>query len=484
MKLRKPEGDAPKVSKAVVYQKSFEVELITPLYGGGVRVGEPDSAIPIRAAAIRGQLRFWWRLLHRNTYPNSRDLFLAERAIFGGLGNDGAATASRLLLWVTDVKASPPVRSVRCAAYSEDKKSGMLKGPNWQEGLKPVAYVMFPGQGQLNKSRNGYEKKPADILLPGLRFNLHLSVGGDLNSADLLWQQQIKPALRWWASFGGLGARTRRGVGAVKVASLPPVESMEVEGYGCRLVPRSPIDDPKKAWINAIEKLKNFRQGVGPSEKRNPGPGRSRWPEADSIREITGCHLVQPTKSHAPTHPARQSFPRAAFGLPIITHFKDAPNSRTSVADRPKCDPEDTVLYPVVNGDKRDRLASPLILKPMWNGNDYTPIALLLPYDHVSRMGLSLENNTGANNPNLSMPFAVNDWWTLSLRTAMTGADANKPNPLRGKTGDVLADFLTYFESQPRPTISLPFRSARYRDSSLPPAVPEICGSAPMFFPR
>lgn len=38
-------------------------ELVTPMYGGGVQAAMPDVSMPIRATAIRGQLRFWWRLL-------------------------------------------------------------------------------------------------------------------------------------------------------------------------------------------------------------------------------------------------------------------------------------------------------------------------------------------------------------------------------------------------------------------------------------
>jgi len=47
------------------------------------------------------------------------------------------------------------------------------------------------------------------------------------------------------------------------------------------------------------------------------------------------------------------AFPRAEFGLPIVFHFKDYE------------DPEDAELYPVVNGEEKTRMSSPLILRPM-----------------------------------------------------------------------------------------------------------------------
>ncbi len=40
--------------------ETYQVKVITPIYGGGVKAGEPDKDMPIRASAIRGQLRYWW----------------------------------------------------------------------------------------------------------------------------------------------------------------------------------------------------------------------------------------------------------------------------------------------------------------------------------------------------------------------------------------------------------------------------------------
>lgn len=51
--------------------------LITPMFGGGVTAGEVDPEMPIRASALRGQLRFWWRLLH-GAGKKPADLFADE----------------------------------------------------------------------------------------------------------------------------------------------------------------------------------------------------------------------------------------------------------------------------------------------------------------------------------------------------------------------------------------------------------------------
>ena len=55
------DGVQPSAASARVVVKC---ELMTPMYGGGVEPGKVDRAMPIRPSAIRGQLRFWWRLLN------------------------------------------------------------------------------------------------------------------------------------------------------------------------------------------------------------------------------------------------------------------------------------------------------------------------------------------------------------------------------------------------------------------------------------
>jgi CRISPR-associated protein Cmr1 len=431
MKLRNPQGEPPVLladGKPLGYwEKSLDMSLITPIYGGGVKAGQPDKAMPIRASAIRGQLRFWWRLLNRHRFHDNKEMYQAETAIWGGLGSGELGAASRVVVRVS-CKQQP--RLEQGANYDRDQ-GRYKKKPHWANGWP--GYALFPGQGQFNEANNGFKegKEPAKLISPNLEFTLRIGIWSNakhtVEGCQTLWESDILPALRWWASFGGVGARTRRGLGSVQ-SDLIPVTNEEVKAVGCQLQPRYPNNNAESAWKEAVGKLRDFRQGEGIGRKPHNGkdtPGRSFWPEADSIRQITGHHSA----GHAPTHPARIAFPRAVFGLPIITHYNG------------NHEPADTTLSPLLRGEKQDRLASPLILKAMWNGSDYTPIALLLPHDHVSQMGLQLEGG------GLAMPrvFQSGNWWPATAQTAMTtGA---QPNPLHGETGDVLADFLKFFGS-------------------------------------
>lgn len=61
--------------------RSYEIELITPMVGGGAVAGEVDFDFPIRPTAIRGHLRYWWRLIRGHSLGEGR--WRREEEIFG-----------------------------------------------------------------------------------------------------------------------------------------------------------------------------------------------------------------------------------------------------------------------------------------------------------------------------------------------------------------------------------------------------------------
>jgi CRISPR-associated protein Cmr1 len=422
MKLRTPKVQSPVPTEAKrvdSFCKTFTVKLITPLYGGGVAAGHPDPDMPIRAAAIRGQLRFWWRVL------NQGKSFVEEQAIWGGMGNE--VKASRVLLAVKNMPTPAETESITVKDWKQRNGGIWNNGAGYALGIQNDLTA-----SSVLVSRNAKTQ-------PEFYLEVRISPPHKTGKPEKdIWQYDVLPALRWWASFGGLGARTRRGLGSVHAVPLPPyenepfdpVDKAEAERHGCKLHSlNTRSGDAVTVWAMALNKLRNFRQGANVG--RNPNNGRSRWPEADSIREITGCWKG----THEPEHIGRQSFPRAVFGLPIITHFKD------------REEPADTTLYPLIRGNKKDRMGSPLILKAMQvSDNQYAPIALVLPYEHTNSMGLLLEGR-GRNLPKRFT--AKNNWYPPTAKAAMTDVTNPKNNsPIKDKTGDVLQDFLNFFEGK------------------------------------
>lgn len=419
---------------AAVWQR-YTCRLLTPMYGGGVEPGVVDRSMPIRATAIRGQLRAWWRLLNRRRVkycsegkPDSRLLFAAEREIWGGLGDEKTLAASKVVVKVT-MLSSPMLEA---AAQHERKKSGKL-GVCWLDWASP--YAMFPAQGEVE---NGQSKKlPAEFAREGLRWEIHL--GLRQLTADSAEFKSVEEAFRWWATFGGVGARTRRGLGAFEVTSSADgefayVSNAEVGRSGLQLLLQPAVDSALAAWQSAVKALWSFRQQPGFARDHSSGghPGRSRWPEADAIRRT----VCSPSKGHPPRHAAGNVFPRAAFGLPIVFHFNDGD------------DPKDTQLVPVVHGQRCERMASPLIVRPYRAASGkWHPALLCLPSDHVWTMAVELANSGTAGNPNLPKQFAPGVWWPQRSDPGWSAVHAAMDHSLIPHGTDALTAFQTRFSA-------------------------------------
>ena len=369
--------------------------LVTPMYGGGVKAGAVDRNMPIRASGIRGQLRFWWRLLNRAN-KSSPDLFKEESALWGGISSSGQPRASQVTVQVRSAPAQP---------HQLATKDAFVNFPAY-------ALILDPGDNPT-------------LLKPGYSFDLVFQFAGTITPPQ---RGQVIEALRWWASFSGVGARTRRGLGAVKVVvgggvSLARVCESDVTGKGGRMVLGTGThNNATRAWSEGVEKLRDFRQKIGVGRDLGNGgyPGRSRWPEPDTIRRLP--HVPKPF--HTPVHPVNGFYPRAAFGLPIVFQFKPA--------DVQRGDPYEHVLEP----EDHDRMASPLVLRPYFDGTKYRSLALLLP-GWQDRVSVNVRFGAGPATPA----------WPDSTNAAHRHALAGDIQPMQPHGTDALTAFLDYFLS-------------------------------------
>ena len=358
------------------------VHVVTPMFGGSATAGEVDPERPVNAKMIRGHLRFWWRACRAGKFQDAGEMFAEETKIWGSTD-----TPSAVDVHVETLSAGA---RVACAHYDKRPDGTYRSFPTFRPGYP--SYALFPFQGKAGRSV--IETKPLEAH-EKVQFVLRLSASQSntsLSESDL--DCEVKAALWAWLLFGGVGARTRRGCGSLYVAGWPfddlqknaaeaigaqashyvdqgacslPIPSLK----GARLIVIGSKQPHLQAWGSAINKMRDFRQGVGVG--RNQGaapnrPGRSKWPEPDSIREAT--HRSSP--GHQPQHPAQPYYPRADLGMPIVFHFKDEFNG----------DPHDTILGPTEDG--RTRMASPAILKPLAVSTTHSlPMALMLNAPHV-----------------------------------------------------------------------------------------------------
>lgn len=423
MPLEVPAYPAEWNKPSVATARRFRIELITPLFGGGVETGVNDESFPIRPTSIRGQLQFWWRATVGARCNSKEDLRDNQSAVWGD-----TKKASPVEVRVAEVQAS---RAEPCAHFERDAAK-YRSTPTWHHAFgSTLAYALFPFQGQLADGRTRIEKEPASCIHQAA-FQL------EIRCPDELWPG-VEEALRAWILFGGLGSRTRRGCGAIHCEKFAPKDRNELISLLQRFLrDQSPgrewptlaeailigreKEKANEAWADAVALLRDFRQGkgIGRNEGQDPRrPGRSRWPEPDTLRRITRRSAPQ----HQPNEKMPNGFPRAELGLPIVFHFKD------------KGDPPDTVLYPGpgADGTPRDRMASPLILKATALGNGkFVPLIVRLKVPPLPSVDLRQnERSLPMKEPPL-------------IRDPKLSVYANSPLKERSRYGSALEGFLRY----------------------------------------
>jgi CRISPR-associated protein Cmr1 len=189
----------------------LELRLITPMFGGGYKAREVDPLQPIRSAAIRGHLRFWWRATAGARYSSVADLHKAETELWGGASTKDNPAFGKVAIQVQILSAGEETPYSQIAPPSKPK-DGPLHG-----------YFLFPFREQREQNI------PAAVGRRQVSFQLRLTLDASLSEAQ---RAEVRTALKAWIAFGGVGARTRRGCGALTVVGananqwLPPTQGL------------------------------------------------------------------------------------------------------------------------------------------------------------------------------------------------------------------------------------------------------------------
>lgn len=417
-----PNSSSKRVGKEIVeiVTQARRYELITPLFGGGVEASIPDSVTVIRGTGVRGQLRFWWRACRGGQFGGDlTKMKKAEDAIWGTAGSEEDTKPSEVQVFVAIDEQGSDDMPFEVGMSKKGKKEVRSR-----EGSIAPPYAAFPLQPEKESAAVGMETKPVRV---GVKFTLRISF-------PQKYKSDVEAALWAWETFGGVGARTRRGFGAIclldqagkrqgpsvndaKQEIMRGLEEHLVVGVWHEDVPRlsrtmtceivtAKTRNATEAWHHLIAKLEGFRQ------RRDGKFGPSLWPEPEAIRSL--AKKPSRAKEHSP--PLVKKFPRAAFGLPIIFHFKDPGELENATLKG-------------ATGDKekyRERLASPLILRPLaCAGGAAVGLAVILETRREPPGGLVL---TG-------------DGLTETVRADLTESEAKSIPPLKNER-DVLRAFI------------------------------------------
>ncbi len=293
------------------------VETVTPLFLAGA---DPRGAPELRAASIRGALRFWLRALLGGMIGdvNLDALRRAEAAVFGS----------------TDTGASPVVvRIINLSEHSSvpfSELTGRTPGSRSYR-LPGIAYLFFAARG----TQNERERK---AIPAGSSFELELSLRAGAQNQDALLKAYA--ALWLLTHLGGLGARSRRGAGSLQVtrvhenvlnSTLPPLEVRastakelqtalqeglsrlreSVDGrasVGCPSHFDVLHPDACKIWV-VDKEFGSWQEALDAIGQRMQQFRNRRQSDYQNVKNaVQGQNLTQPVE-------------RAAFGLPIVFYY-------------------------------------------------------------------------------------------------------------------------------------------------------------------
>jgi CRISPR-associated protein Cmr1 len=328
----------------------LELETVTPLFLGGA---EPRGSPPeLRAASVRGALRYWLRALLGGAMGDSdmNALKAAEDAVFGS----------------TETGASPIIitlghgnlQTVEFKKRPADRRSGRPK----PEGADYLLWAL----SETGHRERGTWQPARKYVVPNSKFTLTMRPRlGAPDAEDIWWRAGA--ALWLLVQVGALGSRSRRGAGSLCVtkepgiADLPPFETpatpqdlqkvLQSELHQIRqalvptgrphLPPQFDVLSPEscKIWViagtktNPREPWKDWRQaldGIGGMMRDFRG---YRPPDHDTVRDWMQGRRTPRTVE------------RAAFGLPLPFRYSGGGP------------------FDVIEGSEHDRRSSPLWLR-------------------------------------------------------------------------------------------------------------------------
>lgn len=377
MKRQPPEFSEVKLLSLRTPLLELDLKVVTPMFGGSDTPGEVDPDLPVRGSTVRGHLRFWWRACVGHTFESAADLFAEEARLWGTTVKEqspGGPSAVEIEVETQD----PQQIKIRPCAYYQDRP-GKAPELRWlisdttnRDGSKgdpydPLGYALFPFRGEMKNKR--VIRQPSEMA-EGVSFRLRIFRSPSKSSLDdASLRRQVEAAVWAWITFGGIGARTRRGCGTLWTnhpdfcppAGTPVKQWLEQRARqylagdavatplpiprlkGATVLVRQQPNEATRVWREAVNWLRSYRQ-----QRAGGATGRSLWPEANAIRALTGR-----SARGAPPPETPRYFPRGELGLPIIFHFIDAEYG----------DPKEHTLD--VDMDGTSRFASPFAIKPL-----------------------------------------------------------------------------------------------------------------------
>jgi hypothetical protein len=196
---------------APVDQLDIRVQLLTPLFGGGVEARKVDENHWLRPSEVKAGIRFWWRVLHGRSFPSSVNMWEKESDLFGRPAKTDPKTNQQIGgrgVFSLGVESAPVHPMLNARDYAK---------PNTPQSVAYFAAAMDGGVKLLAESQGRKEWPTGTIRIHWLPGTTDLD------------RDQVLHALSAFLVFGGVGSRTRKGAGAL--APLTPEDAQALKHY-------------------------------------------------------------------------------------------------------------------------------------------------------------------------------------------------------------------------------------------------------------
>jgi CRISPR-associated protein Cmr1 len=422
----------------------LQLRLVTPMYGGGTRAGQTDLLLPIRPRAVRNAIKHWWWLLNRHRFNSSADLYREMSAIWGAPSDTENANPKEaqgaVRIHVDRGMVHPKDEIVYFAPY-KIHKSGIGLQLDVGGGSKNLfSYSLFSAFGKPSKNYQGNTERPpkasefwshpkmqqflkyfdpandgippSPLLKAGFTFNVTIQTSQRLSDVQ---RASVKDALNAWLHYGGLGARTNRGLGKLELLKqsadskehalrvtetwlidlnnangslktksfLKSIGTAQDDAGQTVLLTAWAADTAEKAIGLLLKSFRDYRQARKAPKRGDNRPHRSFWPDADSVRTLLNTHK----EGHEPQHSAidikqgLKPFTKPYFGAPVLIDFGKEGEEAKEPKKGELCFAADD------KNEAFERFASPLVFTFVRakdvNGNGpvmNVPALVILPY--------------------------------------------------------------------------------------------------------
>ena len=333
--------------------------VVTPMFCGGV---DPSRSAELRLPSFKGVLRFWWRVLAWGRLGGDLEKIWKQEAKLFGSADGGQSRVSMRLGGVQN----PGSVEAGSVLGSDGKKAPW--GAKGASIVGPGAGYL--GYGVMEPLGQSAGKLSRPCVVAPFDFTVHMR----FRASDSGMTDSLKRALIALGTFGGMGAKSRKGYGSLALVRLaagdskpwkPPANNDDLYGLIKRFKrPYNNVEFPPYTALSGYTRhLVLSKAGSRPLDL------------LDSI----GCDY----KDHiATTNPPEK---RAEFGLP-----------RHLGKDRIKAVGE------------HDRRASPLFIHLHECGRSQLAVLSLLPAEFLpsSDNGVRVGNRTSSHSVDRSFGFA------------------------------------------------------------------------------